>query len=190
MAAGLPETLRAEVVSAAEGPVGAERDPHVPPDLGPVPASYEAQFQPAARLVVCCMRPTTELLACLHAVQVLGSEGGSALRAHGHVVRQPHLFDLRDGDVHALFFLAARTREEFVEELQPCSVRSDGGTYLPAVVRAQHLQRLPAEAPDVLRAVVEPLLCRKCQRSVDGCISFTTSSEFQTPDRPLRIWRA
>lgn len=103
MAAGLPETLRAEVVSAAEGPVGAERDPHVPPDLGPVPASYEAQFQPAARLV-CCMRRTTEQLACLHAVQVLGGEGGSALRAHGHVVRQPHLFDLRDGDVHALFF--------------------------------------------------------------------------------------
>lgn len=84
-----------------------------------------------------------------------------------------------------LFFLAARTREEFVEELQPCSVCSDGGTgtygtYLPAVVRAQHLQRLPAEAPDVLRAVVEPLLCRKCQRSVDGCISFTTSSDTRT----------
>lgn len=42
----IPEALRVEVVSAAEGSVGAERDPHVPPDLRPVPAmTYKLQFQ-------------------------------------------------------------------------------------------------------------------------------------------------
>lgn len=34
----VPEALRVEVVSAAEGAVGAQADPHVPPDLGLAPA--------------------------------------------------------------------------------------------------------------------------------------------------------
>ena len=35
----LPEALRVEVVPATEGAVGAQPDPHVPPDLRPVPAA-------------------------------------------------------------------------------------------------------------------------------------------------------
>jgi hypothetical protein len=37
----------------------------------------------------------------LHVVQAFG-EGGGALGAHGDVVRQPHLLDLRHRHVHSL----------------------------------------------------------------------------------------
>jgi hypothetical protein len=77
MRGGVPEALRVEVISAAEGSVGAERDPHVPPNLRPVPAIYKVQFQ-----LGCCMHqertdPVGQL-SCLHAVEIL-CEGGSAL---------------------------------------------------------------------------------------------------------------
>jgi hypothetical protein len=40
-------------------------------------------------------------ISLLHVVEVFG-EGGGALGAHGDVVRQPHLLDLRDRHVHSL----------------------------------------------------------------------------------------
>jgi hypothetical protein len=79
MRGGVPEALRVEVISAAEGSVGAERDPHVPPDLRPVPAIQSSVF--TFQLGCCIHQERTApagQLSCLHAVEIL-CEGGSAL---------------------------------------------------------------------------------------------------------------
>ena len=119
--------------------------------------------------------------AYLHVVEILG-EGGRALRAHRHVVRQPHLLNLRDSHLHGL----SRREKKNVSGKKDFSFRDHcslsrnrcleldtdiypaENPYLPTVPRVQHPKSLAAEAPDVLRTVVEPLFLAHFQSNAQG----------------------
>jgi len=69
-------------------------------------------------------------------------------------VRQPHLLDLRDSHLHGLSQREKKRKQypgkkDFFVRLVFVIERSVKNSYLPTVLRFQHLKSLAAEVPDV-----------------------------------------